>query len=83
MLITNNHANGFGGGFAACPTGKTAITDTNGIAIFGNSDGKPDGSGYNRSGGTHEKTDDKDENDGGEITDKFKMPVTRTFSYSR
>ena len=71
-LITNNHANGFGGGFAACPTGKTAITDTNGIAIFGNSDGKPDGSGYNRSGGTHEKTDDKDENDGGEITDKFK-----------
>ena len=71
-LITNNHANGFGGGFAACPTGRTAITDTNGIAIFGNSDGKPDGSGYNRSGGTHEKTDDKDENDGGEITDKFK-----------
>lgn len=47
-LITSNHANGFGGGFAACPTGKTAITDTNGIAIFGNSDGKPDGSGYNR-----------------------------------
>lgn len=71
-LITKNHANGFGGGFAACPTGKTAITDTNGIAIFGNSDGRPDGSGYNRSGGTHEKTDDKDENDGGKITDKFK-----------
>lgn len=71
-LITNNHANGFGGGFAACPTGMTAITDTNGIAIFGNSDGRPDGSGYNRSGGTHEKTDDKDDNDGGEITDKFK-----------
>lgn len=59
-LITNNHANGFGGGFAACPTGKTAITDTNGIAIFGNSDGKPDGSGYNRSGGTHDKNDDAD-----------------------
>ena len=71
-LITNNHANGFGGGFAACPTGKTAITDTNGIAIFDNSDGRPDGSGYNRSGGTHEKTDDKDKNDGGEITDEFK-----------
>lgn len=73
-LITNNHANGFGGGFAACPTGKTAITDTNGIAIFGNSDGKSDGT-YNRSGGTHEKTDDKDwlpENKGGEITDDFK-----------
>ena len=69
-LITNNHANGFGGGFAACPTGKTAITDTNGIAVFGNTDGKPDGS-YNRSGGTHEKTDDKDEVNGGEITGDF------------
>lgn len=73
-LITNNHANGFGGGFAACPTGKTAITDTKGIAVFGNTDGKPDGS-YNRSGGTHEKTDDKDwlpNNKGGEITEEFK-----------
>lgn len=73
-LITNNHANGFGGGFAACPTGKTAITDTNRIAVFSNSDGKPDGS-YNRSGGTHEKTDDKDwlpNNEGGEITEEFK-----------
>lgn len=73
-LITNNHANGFGGGFAACPTGKTAITDTNGIAVFGNSDGNP-GGGYNRSGGTHEKTDDKDwapNNKGGEITEDFK-----------
>lgn len=69
-LITKNHANGFGGGFAACPTGKTAITDTNGIAVFGNSDGNP-GGGYNRSGGTHEKTDDKDEVNGGEITGDF------------
>lgn len=70
-LITNNHANGFGGGFAACPTGKTAITDTNGIAIFGNSDGN----GYNRSGGTHGKNDDADwlpDNKGGEITEDFK-----------
>lgn len=74
-LITNNHANGFGGGFAACPTGKTAITDTNGIAIFGNSDGKPDGSGYNRSGGTHDKNDDADwcpNHEGGVITEDFK-----------
>ena len=73
-LITNNHANGFGGGFAACPTGKTAITDTNGIAIFGNSDGNSDG-GYNRSGGGHDKNDDADwrpNNEGGEITEKFK-----------
>lgn len=74
-LITNNRASGFGGGFAACPTGKTAITDTNGIAIFGNYDGKPDGSGYNRSGGTHDKNDDADwrpNHEGGEITEDFK-----------
>lgn len=74
-LITNNHASGFGGGFAACPTGKTAITDTDGIAIFGNYDGKPDGSGYNRSGGTHDKNDDADwrpNHEGGEITEDFK-----------
>ena len=74
-LITNNHANGFGGGFAACPTGKTAITDTNGIAIFGNSDGNSDG-GYNRSGGSNGKSEDWDydeEDDrGGEITEAFK-----------
>lgn len=74
-LIANNHANGFGGGFAACPTGKTTITDTNGIAIFGNSDGKPDGNGYNRSGGTNGKNDDADklpDGGGGEITEDFK-----------
>lgn len=72
-LITNNHANGFGGGFAACPTGKT--TDTKGIAIFGNSDGKSDGNGYNRSGGTNGKNDDADklpDGGGGEITEDFK-----------
>lgn len=74
-LIANNYANGFGGGFAACPTGKTAITDTSGIAIFGNSDGKPDGNGYNRSGGTNGKNDDADklpDGGGGEITEDFK-----------
>ena len=76
-LITNNHANGFGGGFAACPTGKTAITDTNGIAIFGNFDGKPDGRGYNRSGGSNGKSEDwdfnKEDDKGGEITEDFKI----------
>lgn len=71
-LITNNHANGFGGGFAACPTGKTAITDTNGIAIFGNTDEK----GTNRSGGTNGKSEDWDADpnggeNGGEITPDF------------
>ena len=76
-LITSNHANGFGGGFAACPTGKTAITDTNGIAIFGNFDGKPDGRGYNRSGGSNGKSEDwdfnKEDDKGGEITEDFKI----------
>lgn len=67
-LITKNDAQGFGGGFGACPTGMTAITDTNGIAIFGNTDAN----GAHRSHGTHEKTDDADENKGGEITDDFK-----------
>lgn len=71
-LITNNHAKGFGGGFAACPTGKTAITDTDGIAIFGNSDEN----GAKRSGGSNGKSEDwdADEEDdrGGEITEAFK-----------
>lgn len=71
-LITNNHAKGFGGGFAACPTGKTDITDTDGIAIFGNSDEN----GVNRSGGSNGKSEDWDANEevdrGGEITEAFK-----------
>lgn len=70
-LITKNDAQGFGGGFAACPTGKTAITDTNGIAIFGNTDAN----GTHRSKGTHDKNDDADwlpDNKGGEITEDFK-----------
>lgn len=70
-LITNNHARGFGGGFAACPTGKTAITDTDGIAIFGNSDDKGD----KRSGGSNGKSEDwdfnKEDDKGGEITKAF------------
>lgn len=70
-LITKNHANGFGGGFAACPTGKTAITDTNGIAIFGNFDEN----GIKRSGGTNGKSEDwnydKENDTGGEITEAF------------
>lgn len=71
-LITNNHAEGFGGGFAACPSGKTAITDTNGIAIYDNTDNN----GNHRSGGSNGKSEDwdynKEEHDkGGEITPEF------------
>ncbi len=69
-LITNNSAEGYGGGFAACPTGKTAITDTNGIAIFGNRDKN----GTHLSGGTNGKNEDQLTTvTGGEITDAFKQ----------
>ena len=69
-LITNNSAQGYGGGFAACPTGKTAITDTNGIAIFGNRDEN----GAHLSGGTNGKNEDQPTTvKGGEITDTFKQ----------
>lgn len=68
-LITKNSANGYGGGFAACPSGKTAITDTNGIAIFGNTDAN----GENLSGGTNGKNEDQPSSvDGGQITGDFK-----------
>lgn len=68
-LIENNHAEGYGGGFAACPSGKTAITDTNGIAIFGNSDAN----GTNLSGGTNGKNEDQPSTvEGGKITEDFK-----------
>ena len=35
-LITNNSAEGFGGGVAACPSGKTLIVNDKGAAIYGN-----------------------------------------------
>lgn len=70
-LITNNDAEGFGGGFAACPSGKTAITDTKGIAIYDNTDHD----GKNRSGGSNGKSEDWNFNEkddkGGEITPAF------------
>lgn len=67
-LITNNSAQGYGGGFAACPTGKTAITDTNGIAIFGNTDAN----GSKLSGDSNEKKEDRLDTQGGVITPDFK-----------
>lgn len=36
VLITNNRAEGFGGGVGACPTGKTLIVNQDGAAIYGN-----------------------------------------------
>lgn len=35
-LITDNKADGFGGGVGACPTGETLIVNKNGAAIYGN-----------------------------------------------
>ena len=35
--ISSNTAGGYGGGVAACPSGKTLVTNTEGTAIFGNS----------------------------------------------
>ena len=37
-LITDNTAGGYGGGVAACPTGETLITHTDGAAIYENID---------------------------------------------
>lgn len=52
-LITDNTAGGYGGGVAACPTGETLITHTDGAAIYGNSD-----TGGNMSGGGNDKNAD-------------------------
>ena len=52
-LITGNSARGYGGGVAACPTGETLITHTEGAAIYGNSD-----RGEEMSDGGNDKNDD-------------------------
>lgn len=54
-LITDNTAGGYGGGVAACPTGETLITHTDGAAIYENID-----YGKKMSGGGNDKTADKE-----------------------
>ena len=54
-LITANTAGGYGGGVAACPTGETLITHTEGAAIYENSD-----SGEHMSGGGNGKNADSE-----------------------
>ncbi|MGN0286929.1 MAG: Spy0128 family protein [Atopobiaceae bacterium] len=61
-LITNNTAGGYGGGFAACPTGETVITHTQGAAIYDNTDARSSMS-ANMSGGGHGKNEDQDARD--------------------
>lgn len=42
-LITQNHADGFGGGVGACPTGETLLLHEVGAAVYGNTaNGDPD-----------------------------------------
>lgn len=66
-LITNNTADGYGGGVGACPTGETVISSTNGTAIYGNTDS---GTGEaNVSAGGGGKNEDSDPN---YVTDTFK-----------
>lgn len=68
--ISSNTAGGYGGGVAVCPTGKTLVTNTEGTAIFGNTDAggadsydsennNNDGNPH-LSGGGSGKTEDKD-----------------------
>ena len=52
-LITNNKADGFGGGVGACPTGETLIVNEDGAAIYGNT-----AKGVQMSGGGNGKTYD-------------------------
>ena len=42
--ISSNTAGGYGGGVAVCPSGKTLVTNTEGTAIFGNTDAEGAGS---------------------------------------
>lgn len=68
--ISTNTAGGYGGGVAVCPTGKTLVTNTDGTAIFGNTDaGRADSydsknnnndGNPHLSGGGSGKTEDKD-----------------------
>lgn len=52
-LITNNIADGFGGGVSACPTGSTTIVGDDGSAIYGN-----DANGNRYSRGSGKRKDD-------------------------
>lgn len=70
-LITDNTAHGFGGGVAACPTGRTLVVNERGAAIYDN-----DADGIARSGGTRNKNDDsatigEDANSYGTIDHEF------------
>lgn len=56
-IITENHADGFGGGVSACPTGNTSINTDQGAAIYSNT---ANGEHYSRGSGagTENKNED-------------------------
>ena len=55
--ISRNTAGGYGGGVAVCPSGKTLVTNTEGTAIFGNTDAK-DATSYNKYDSKNNKGND-------------------------
>ena len=70
-LITNNVADGWGGGVGACPTGETIVSHSNGAAIYNNAD-----HGEHFSAGGHDKDLDKNTN---YITPTFKKEGHKDF----
>ncbi len=70
-LITQNDAGGWGGGVAACPTGETIVSHSNGAAIYNNTD-----HGEHFSAGGHDK--DLDQNTD-YISDPFENHGHRDF----
>lgn len=56
-IITENHADGFGGGVSACPTGNTSINTDQGAAIYGNT---ASGQHYSRGSGAGSEKKNED-----------------------
>lgn len=72
-LITQNDAGGWGGGVAACPTGETIVSHSNGAAIYNNTD---HGLSDHMSAGGNGKNEDSDAE---YITDTFKEAGHKDF----
>ncbi|WP_368163312.1 Spy0128 family protein [Collinsella aerofaciens] len=72
-LITQNDAGGWGGGVAACPTGETIVSHSNGAAIYNNTD---HGLSDHMSAGGNGKNEDSDAE---YITDPFKNAGHKDF----
>lgn len=72
-LITQNDAGGWGGGVAACPTGETIVSHSNGAAIYNNTD---HGLSDHMSAGGNGKNEDSDVE---YVTDTFKEAGHKDF----